>query len=151
MIVACKDCQDHLPSNCKEPIIIKSRPSRPFQETAADFCCYAGRQYLIWVDCYTDWPIIVSMDKNTTTEHLMTAFRRIFTQTAVPDILWTDRGPQFMAHQFQSFAQQWGFKHLTSTPYYPQSNGKAEATVKSMKKIIRTSWRGSRLDEDNLC
>ena len=151
MIVACKDCQDHLPSNCKEPIIIKSRPSRPFQETAADFCCYAGRQYLIWVDCYTDWPIIVSMDKNTTTEHLMTAFRRIFTQTAVPDILWTDRGPQFMAHQFQSFAQQWGFKHLTSTPYYPQSNGKAEATVKSMKKIIRTSWRGSRLDEDSLC
>ena len=54
MVVACKDCQDHLPSNCKEPLITKSRPSRPFQETAVDFCSYAGRQYLIWVDCYTD-------------------------------------------------------------------------------------------------
>ena len=28
MVVACKDCQNHLPSNCKEPLITKSRPSR---------------------------------------------------------------------------------------------------------------------------
>ena len=86
-----------------------------------------------------------------TTEHLMTAFRRIFAQMAVPDILWTDRGPQFMAHQFQSFTRQWGFKHLTSTPYHQQSNGKAEATVKFMKTIICNSWYGNRLDEDTLC
>ena len=80
----------------------------------------------------------------------MTAFRKIFAQTAVPDVLWTDRGPQFMAHQFQLFAKQWGFRHCTSTPYYPQSNGKAEATIKSMKKIIRTAWNGRQLDEDTL-
>ena len=151
MIATCVACQDHLPSQCKEPMIAKPRLTRPFQETAADLCYYAGRQYLIWVDCYTDWPIIVSMGKDTTATHLMTAFRKIFAQTAVPDVLWTDRGPQFMAHQFQLFAKQWEFRHCTSTPYYPQSNGKAEATIKSMKKIIRTSWNGRQLDEDTLC
>ena len=151
MIAACVVCQDHLPSQCKEPMVAKPRPARPFQETAADLCYYAGRQYLIWVDCYTDWPIIVSMGKDTTAKHLTTAFTKIFAQTAVPDVLWTDRGPQFMAHQFQSFAKQWGFRHYTSTPYYPQSNGKAEATVKSMKKIIRTAWNGRQLDEETLC
>ena len=55
-----------------------------------------------------------------------------------------------MSKQFQSFAKQWGFKHLTSSPRYPQSNGKAEATVKSMKKLIRVSWSGRSLDEDVL-
>ena len=38
-----------------------------------------------------------------------------------------------------------------SSPCYPQSNGKAEVTVKSMKRIIHTAWNGRYLDEDKLC
>ncbi len=33
---------------------------------------------------------------------------------------------------------------------YSQSNGKVEATVKSMKKLIQASWMGSHLDEAKL-
>ena len=40
---------------------------------------------------------------------------------------------------------------MTSTPHYPQSNGKAEATVKSMKKIISMCWNGQALDNNQLC
>jgi len=43
VILTCKQCQDHLPSHPKEPIIMKPKPSRPFQEIAADFCYHAGR------------------------------------------------------------------------------------------------------------
>ena len=56
-----------------------------------------------------------------------------------------------MAKTFHDFAVQWGFTHVVSTPRYPQSNGKAEATVKSMKKIIRAAWNGRSLDDDKLC
>ena len=97
LITACKQCQDHLPSNGKEPMLPKPKPTRPFEETAADFCYHAGKHYLIWVDCYSDWPIIVPMGTDTTTKHLLAALRVIFSQTAVPDILWTDRGLQFRA------------------------------------------------------
>jgi transposase InsO family protein len=55
-----------------------------------------------------------------------------------------------MSKSFQEFAHQWGFEHSTSSPRYPQSNGKAEATVKSMKKIIQATWSGTQLDEDKL-
>ncbi len=51
---------------------------------------------------------------------------------------------------FIDFAKQWGFLHITSSPTYPQSNGKNEATVKSMKKLICTSWMRNCLDDGKL-
>lgn len=151
LILACQTCQDCLPSNVKEPLVHKPLPNRPFQEIAVDFCSYAGRDYLIIVDCYTDWPAIIPMDHGTTTPHLITALRQSFCRTAIPDVLWSDGGPQFTSKPFHEFAQQWGFSHTVSTPRYPQSNGKAEATVKSMKKIIRSSWNGRYINQDKLC
>ena len=65
--------------------------------------------------------------------------------------MWSDGGPQFTSIQFKQFAQQWGFLHKTSSPYHPQSNGKIESTVKSMKKIIRTSWNSRSLNQDKFC
>ena len=142
VILACKRCQDFLLANCKEPIISKPSPVRPFQEIAGDFCCYGGKDYLI-LD-------IIPMGHNTTSFALISALRQSFCRTGVPDVFWSDQGPQFMSKQFHDFASQWGFKHATSTLRYPQSNGKSEATVKSMKKLIRTSWRGRSVDEDVL-
>ena len=55
-----------------------------------------------------------------------------------------------MSHSFQTFAKEWGFQHITSSPTYPQSNGKAESAVKSMKKIIEGAWIRHHLDKDRL-
>lgn len=52
---------------------------------------------------------------------------------------------------FQVFALQWKFHNKFSLPHYPQSNSKADATVKFMKKIIGTAWNGRHLDGDKLC
>ena len=69
-ILACQKCQDRLPSNAKEPIVQKPRPSRPFQEIAGDLCHHAGLNYLITVDCYTDWPDISPLGNDTTSPQL---------------------------------------------------------------------------------
>ena len=151
IVSSCRQCQDYLPSNAKEPIIFKARPTRPFQEVAADLCYHAGRHYLIIIDCYSDWPTIAPMGTDVTSLNVVSAFRALFSQTAVPDVLWSDGGPQFTAKCFQTFADRWGFVHRRSTPHYPQSNGKAESAVKSMKKIIRAAWNGRNLDEEKLC
>ena len=150
IILSCKQCQDNLPSHPKEPIVTKPRPSRPFQEIALDFCSYAGHNFLITVDCYTDWPDIVHMGRNTTTSHLINILLKAFCRTGAPDIVWSDQGPQFTSKLFQEFSNEWGFRHITSSPMYPQSNGKAEATVKSMKKLIQASWTHDALDERKL-
>jgi putative transposase len=38
----------------------------------------------------------------------------------------TDNGPQFIARDFKEFIRISGMSHVTTSPYYPQSNGKIE-------------------------
>ena len=45
--------------------------------------------------------------------------------------------------------QDWGVKHIMSSPHYPQSNGHAEANVKSLKYLImKTTHNGQVNDSD---
>ena len=55
----CRHCQDHLPSQPKEPIMPKSLPQRPFQQVTVDFTSYAVHHFLILVNYKTDWPDII--------------------------------------------------------------------------------------------
>ena len=147
IILQCKQCQETLPSQPREPLITKTRPNRPFQEIAVDFFTYGGQQFLVIIDCYTDWPEIIQMGKNTTTSHLIAALLDNFCHCGVLDNLWSDQGPQFTSHMF---TKEWVFKHVMSSPTYPQSNGKAESAVKSMKKITEAAWAQHHLDKDRL-
>ena len=53
-----------------------------------------------------------------------------------------------MSHSFEpksmKSASQWGFSHVTSSPYHSQGNGKAEATVKIAKSMLK------KVTQDNL-
>ena len=121
---------------------MKPRPARPFQEIAMDFCSYGGHDFLILVDCCTDWPEIFHMGRDTTVPQLLTALRQAFCCSG-----WSDQGPQFTSRLFREFAAEWGFQHIMSSPRYPQSNGKAEAAVKSMKNLISAAWVRRGVDE----
>ncbi|XP_065658665.1 uncharacterized protein LOC136083188 [Hydra vulgaris] len=58
-------------------------------------------------------------------------------QKGIPEELVSDNGTQYSLKVFRQFSQQWHFKHITSSPNYAQSNGLAEATVKSIKLLIK--------------
>lgn len=59
-----------------------------------------------------------------------------FARYGVPDVLMTDNGPQFASAEFTSFATAWSFTHRTSSPHSPQSNGKAENAVRTVKHLF---------------
>ena len=46
---------------------------------------------------------------------------------------------QYSSQEFDDFAKSYNFKHVTSSPRYPQSNGLAERMVKTVKKLITLS------------
>ena len=53
--------------------------------------------------------------------------------------LITENGPQFTSDLFKAFATKYGFNHVTCSPYWSQSNGCAEAAVKSAEHILLTA------------
>lgn len=63
--------------------------------------------------------------------------KKVFSRHGIPDVLFTDSGPQFESKGFKQFAANWGFEHITSSPRYPQSNGEAERAVQTMKMILK--------------
>ena len=56
----------------------------------------------------------------------------MFARHNIPDVLALDNGPQFESTKFAKSANQWSFEHVTSSPHYTQSNGKAEYAVSSL-------------------
>ena len=149
-VQGCRPCQDRLPSQTKEPMLTKPPPQRPFQQIAVDFASFGGRNFLIIVDCKTDWPDIIEVGKDMTATKLSASLRDHFCRTAVPDLMWSDGGPQFTSQHLTSFLHTWGVSHEMSSPHYPQSNGKAESAVKSMKKLISASWTGHSVNWNKL-
>ena len=55
-----------------------------------------------------------------------------FARHGIPDIV-SDNGPRYNSHEFKEFAD---FDHITSSPGYAPSNGKAESVVKIAKKLM---------------
>ncbi|KAL8584885.1 hypothetical protein ACOMHN_037588 [Nucella lapillus] len=54
-----------------------------------------------------------------------------------PECTKHHNGPQFASSAFTSFARTWGFDHVTSSPHYPQSNGKVERAVQTIKNLMK--------------
>ena len=46
----------------------------------------------------------------------------------------SDNGPQFVAKDFKQFVRLCGMTHVTTSPYYPQSNGKKERWFGTLKR-----------------
>ena len=63
----------------------------------------------------------------------------MFARHGIPEVVISDNGPQFSSESYERFAQQNSFKHITSSPYYPKSNGEAERAAKTVKNLLRNS------------
>ena len=61
--------------------------------------------------------------------------------TVAPATLITDNGTNFISSEFRRFLKSWDVNHITSSPHHHQSNGRAEAAVKLMKRIIKKTTK----------
>lgn len=60
-----------------------------------------------------------------------------FVRYRIPERVMSDNGPPFDPQECASLVRVYGLEHVTISPGYPQSNGKAENAVKTAKTVIK--------------
>ena len=55
----------------------------------------------------------------------------------VPEEIASGGGPPYNPMEYDAFLIMWDVRKRKSSAYFPQSNGRAEATVKTAKRILQ--------------
>ena len=122
-------------TNHTEPLIPSELPERPWQKLGADLFTLKGKTYLLVVDYYSRYVEVANLSL-TKSADIVVHLKSMFARHGVCEILVTDNGPQFAAGSFTTFAANYGFQHVTSSPKFPQSNGEAERAVQTIKNLL---------------
>ena len=77
------------------------------------------------------------MNKTTKSSQVIRALKAIFARHGIPEEVRSDNGRQYASAEFTQFAKDWGFKHTTSSPRFPQANGEVERAVKTTKSLLK--------------
>lgn len=134
---SCKTCNVHAPSQPPEPLLLTPPPLYPFQQTVVDICQLEGHNYLVYADRLTGWLEISHLADGTTSRVIQDKLRRYFSRWGAPEQLSMDGGTNLGSEEMKAFLRKWGVNTRISSAHYPQSNGRAEAAVKSAKRVLR--------------
>lgn len=122
----------------KEPLMYSPLPNHPWEKVGSDLFELNGATYLLVVDYFSRY-IEVQKLSSTNSKSVILALKAIFSRHGVPVTFVSDNGPQYTSREMQEFAESYGFKQVTSSPHFPQSNGMAERSVKTVKSLLDKS------------
>ncbi|KAG7559439.1 Ribonuclease H domain [Arabidopsis thaliana x Arabidopsis arenosa] len=140
----CKKCQMHAPLIHQPSEILSSISAPyPFMRWSMDIVgpmhrSTRGVQYLlVLTDYFSKWieaEAYISIEDSVVKTFL---WKHITCRYGVPYEIVTDNGPQFISNDFEDFCSAWGIKLSYSTPRYPQGNGQAEASHKTILSNLK--------------
>ncbi|XP_055900524.1 uncharacterized protein K02A2.6-like [Biomphalaria glabrata] len=134
-ISTCEICQAFQPNQQKETLMNHEVPTHPWEKVGVDLFTLDGKDYLVCVDYYSNFCEVDRLE-NTSSETVIRKLKAHFARYGIPSTVVSDNGPQLSSDSFAKFANDWSFNHLTSSPHYPRSNGKAESAVKTVKTLF---------------
>nr|CBG76268.1 OO_Ba0005L10-OO_Ba0081K17.19 [Oryza officinalis] len=141
----CQDCQkfgaiQRAPASAMHPII---KPW-PFRGWGIDMIgqinppSSKGHKYiLVATDYFTKWVETVPLKKVDSKDAIQFVKEYIIYRFGLPQTITTDQGSIFVSDEFVQFADSMDIKLLNSSPYYAQANGQAEASNKTLIKLIK--------------
>ena len=147
VVCQCETCTQFQAWNAAAPLTPTPTPSCPWQMCTLDVFTLEGADYLICSDFYSKMILIQCLPYGqSNTIKVVLLLKEMFSEHGIPKVLCSDNSPQFVSAQFTEFCTTWGITHDTSSPHYPQSNGFAEACVKSVKHVLQhAKYSGAKL------
>ncbi|KAI4900308.1 hypothetical protein NFI96_009493 [Prochilodus magdalenae] len=134
-VAQCDICQERRSSNTKEPLLSHAIPERPWQVVGTDLLEWNSQDFVIIADYYSRYFEIEKLT-NCTSSAVITKLKAAFARHGIPETVISDNGPCYSSTEFCSFSGAWDFRHITTSPRYPRSNGLAERTVQTAKHIL---------------
>ena len=134
----CETCTWMQSQNAAVPLTPTPTPSCPWQMCATDIFTLEGVDYLIVGNFYSKMILVQYLPPGQSNANkVVSLLKEMFSEHGIPEVLHSDNGPQYSSAQFADFCISWGITHETSSLHYPQSNGFAEACLKSVKHALQ--------------
>lgn len=109
----------------------------------------AGNQFLLTVMCAsTRFPEAIPLPK-ITAPVVSKALVKFFSMFGLPKVVQSDQGTNFKSKVFAHVLKSLGIKHMTSSPYHPESQGALERFHQTLKAMLRKHCQVSEKDWDD--
>lgn len=135
-IGSCATCASVRAAPPRDPPAPWPAAAGPWQRVHIDYLTVGQRVYLVLVDSFSKWIECVYMH-NTSTKSLILKLKVIFSTFGIPNVLVSDNDVKINSNEFKTFCSFNGIKYMTSPIYHPPSNGQAENTVRTCKKMLK--------------
>ena len=134
VVARCGICQHNQTAHQREELI-PIDATHPWDIIGSDLFHWQGNDYLLVVDYYSSYVIIRQLS-STSSSAIVGKLKIIFSEFGIPNVFVSDNARQYDSSEFRTFEAKYSFKHETSSPHYPQCNGKAERFVGTIKKTL---------------
>lgn len=135
----CQACLTYRKQNVKEPLMQHDIYDKPWYKVGVDVFHFREKSFVIAIDYYSKYVEIKKL-KCLKSDQVISKLKQIFSRHGIPEIVMSDNGPEFSSSAFQLFSKAWHFKHITSSPRYPQSNGQVERAIQTIKNIMKKTF-----------
>ena len=132
----CQECQKYRESNQKETLEADELPERPFDVGSADLFYVGKKVYMVYADRLSGYQIVKMWKNDPNTKQVIMELQHIFSLFGKPLKLRSDGGSQFNDREMKKFLDDYGILHGQSSPYNPQSDGRAERNVQIVKHLL---------------
>jgi transposase InsO family protein len=139
LVEKCTTCIKHQRIR-HQPLKPTELPDGPWMEVGSDVFEFRGKAYVLIADYYSRW-IEVFEIKELTAKAVIAKLKNAFARFGVPVKVRSDNGGCYNSDAFREFACAYGFgfEAITSSPRYPESNGLAERSVQTVKRLWKKS------------
>ena len=105
-----------------------------------------NRYVLVAIDHCSSWVEAYPLQQKTAKCVLNALTQDFFARHGFPEIIISDNGREFTANEVRDYFADSGIRHNVTTPYRPQSNGKTERAIKTLKSMLTKLLDGKRAD-----
>ena len=134
IVSACSTCQEHRNYQQRKKLLQHEVPTEPWLKVGADLFTLKRKNYVRVVDYFSKF-CEISLLADISSPTIITHMKSILTRHGIPKLLVSDN--HLETKEFKNFQKEWDFKLTTSSPHCPKSNGMAERTVQTVKKLLK--------------